>query len=268
MNTYEFIAHVRNKVTHAFQLYNISHPVEQIGIDLSVRGKSCLGRAGYKYVAGERHYYMSFNPQALELNLDNMIDVIVPHEIAHLVCYLKPLLGKNHDNGWKSVCRSLGGTGNRTAQRGEFTGLISAKRVTRHEYNVLGRTISVGPKHHAAIQRGERLYTKRGNIAIVANMWIGALGSPKPVAPVMPKSVQYATPTALPKPVVPTAPAFPTVPKTPSTTGLTKAARAEIIFHDNPTMSRSDMIALFMTELDMGKAGASTYYQNIKSKNK
>jgi hypothetical protein len=37
----------------------------------------------------------------------------VGHELAHAVCFRKPMLGNNHDAGWKSLCRDMGGDGDR-----------------------------------------------------------------------------------------------------------------------------------------------------------
>lgn len=46
----------------------------------------------------------------------------------------------------------------------------------------------------------------------------------------------------------------------------TKAQKAEVIFRNNPTLSRKEIVGLFMTELGMSSAGASTYHQNMKAK--
>ncbi len=43
-------------------------------------------------------------------------------------------------------------------------------------------------------------------------------------------------------------------------TGVTKITQARAIFSRTPGFSRADIIAKFMTELNMTKAGASTYY--------
>ena len=55
---------------------------------------------------------------------------------------------------------------------------------------------------------------------------------------------------------------IPTVSKTPrsGTTEPTKKERAAVIKAANPTLSRKEIIALFMSELNMTAAGASTYY--------
>lgn len=46
----------------------------------------------------------------------------------------------------------------------------------------------------------------------------------------------------------------------------TKAEKAEVIFRNNLTLSRKEIVNLFMTELGMSSAGASTYHQNMKAK--
>jgi hypothetical protein len=46
--------------------------------------------------------------------------------------------------------------------------------------------------------------------------------------------------------------------------GLSKKERALLIFKQNPQASRGEIIELFMKELNMTKAGASTYHANCK----
>lgn len=46
---------------------------------------------------------------------------------------------------------------------------------------------------------------------------------------------------------------------------MSKIERAKSIVAANPSASRSDIIALFMSELAMSKAGATTYYYNATS---
>lgn len=46
----------------------------------------------------------------------------------------------------------------------------------------------------------------------------------------------------------------------------TKSAKALEIFNDNKKLPRKVVIELFMKKLQMSKAGASTYYQNCKTK--
>lgn len=46
---------------------------------------------------------------------------------------------------------------------------------------------------------------------------------------------------------------------------MTKVERAKQIFQANAGASRAEIIALFVKELGMSSAGASTYYYNVKS---
>jgi len=50
---------------------------------------------------------------SIELNLEEnhrvLADDTIPHEVAHLVCFCNSRFGVDHDHGWKSVCRDLGG---------------------------------------------------------------------------------------------------------------------------------------------------------------
>lgn len=64
-------------------------------------------------VAGEKNYkyYLNFNLQAIRKEWDDMFTNTIPHEVAHLVCYKFPHLGRDHNQGWKDVCRALGGDG-------------------------------------------------------------------------------------------------------------------------------------------------------------
>lgn len=56
---------------------------------------------------------LRINKSAMEQNLDRVLNDVIPHEIAHVVCMLRPQHGHshNHDDGWKAVAKRLGGTG-------------------------------------------------------------------------------------------------------------------------------------------------------------
>jgi predicted SprT family Zn-dependent metalloprotease len=42
-----------------------------------------------------------------------VLEDVIPHEVAHLVCMLRPQHGHSHahDEGWAKVARRLGGSG-------------------------------------------------------------------------------------------------------------------------------------------------------------
>ena len=107
-------------------------------------------------IAGEaRHRYGRYT---LRLNLQLLtpeyaheaVDTIA-HEIAHLVCYFNPRLGKNHDAGWRRVCIMLGGSGSRTHE----LPLKKARRTRKAIYNVRGNELNLGLTKHKRLQAGK-----------------------------------------------------------------------------------------------------------------
>ena len=76
-------------------------------IETDVKGKV----AGWACPKNEQGVFtLKFNREALDKHPIHMIGDTLPHEVAHLVCFARPELGKNHDAGWKAVCKALGGT--------------------------------------------------------------------------------------------------------------------------------------------------------------
>jgi predicted SprT family Zn-dependent metalloprotease len=89
-------------------------------------------------------------------HFEDMRDNTVPHEVAHLVCWVRPDLGRNHNPGWRRVCMQLGGNG-----------------AMRHDYDVVvrgrwdyltdrGHKVSLTRRHHDYVQQGGLLTFKRG----------------------------------------------------------------------------------------------------------
>lgn len=79
-----------------------------------------------------------------------LIGGTIPHEIAHLVCYLRPELGRDHDRGWKRVCIALGGSGARC----HTTPLKKARRTRKAIYNINGEPTDIGLTVHRRVQAG------------------------------------------------------------------------------------------------------------------
>ena len=239
MKHYDFIVECRRQLRLAFDKYDILVDPSEVSITCKIRGR-CGGRAGYKTIAGERHYHLKFNSEAITNNWDEMVDDTIPHEIAHIICQMRPNLGSNHNAGWKRVCRALGGDDSRTHDMV----LTPAVVHDRHDYNVNGTIVVLGPKQHTKLQKGKGTYFARSNRApILATMYVGVKGQPQNVTPQPPKS---------------------TPPQPRKSTGLTKAAHAAMVYTNNPSKSRADIIQLFIDEVGLTKSGASTYYYNIK----
>lgn len=90
--------------------------------------------------------------------LRDMIDDTVPHEYAHIVCYMRPSLGRNHDSGWRRVCIGLGGAGSRQHDHDVVYG-----KGTTYEYTTdRGHKVRMNDRHHARIQSGTTLRYRKG----------------------------------------------------------------------------------------------------------
>jgi SprT protein len=102
----------------ARELYDLDIDIDQAPVKVlfNLRGKAaaqarCRRHRGDHKV---RDLQVRINPEAYALDPDDMLGDTIPHEVAHLVCFLRPSLGRNHDAGWVSVARSLGCSGERT----------------------------------------------------------------------------------------------------------------------------------------------------------
>lgn len=238
MQLSQFTEKTREILKLAFDKYNISIDPNNVDITYDIKGRSALGRA--RYNRNTHRYQIQFNPQAIVVNHDDMLYDTMPHEIAHIVCFIRPELGKNHDAGWKRVCASLGGTPSRCAAKGLYTGMQASKVIKRYEYDVNGKIVKIGPKHHKVIQQGGDIRLKSTHERILPSMLVT---------------------TTIPV-VISTAPIVNIKPVKQST-GVSKVSLAAEIIKQNPTASRSQLIQLFMTQLSMTKAGATTYYYNL-----
>ena len=86
-----------------------------------------------------------------EAHFRDMVDDTIPHEIAHIVCHRNPNLGRKHDAGWASVCRTLGGTGKRTH---DMTTIEFARGRTYIYTSTTGKEYGVNERRHRSIQSG------------------------------------------------------------------------------------------------------------------
>lgn len=246
----KFKKDVRTCIINANEVFGTTIDPNSVDVRFDIKGKA----AGQAIRRGSK-LTLRFNPEAIiNFNHDTTTNTI-PHEVAHLVCFVKPSLGRNHDRGWKAVCRRLGGDDSRTHEME----LTNGRDVYRYEYNVNGTIVLAGPKHHKRIQAVEASMStfsiKRTGERLNRDHYVRALVNGKPVETVN-NSVE-STPIQR-------------AASNPSThsrsRNITKRQQAEYISIKNPNASRQELIALFMSELNMSKAGASTYYYNVKNK--
>jgi len=146
---------IRNLTLKVKSIYGITLPHIAIRFDLKGR---CAGRAGRDY----NGYYIRINVDmmASDESWNDIIGDTVPHELAHIVCFICPYLGKNHNTGWSRVCKNLGGSGERChklkfvyANGKQFTYTLSC-----------GRIIVVSTTRHNRIQKGVVYRTSFGSV--------------------------------------------------------------------------------------------------------
>ena len=230
-------------------------------IAFNLRGR-VAGWAGCKFCALTRQakdFSLRFNSEIIQGDhFEDMINFTIPHEIAHLLCYARPELGRKHDAGWKRVCIALGGNGSRTHNydvvvRGRWDYLTD-----------LGNKVSVTKKYHAYVQAGGTLTFKRG----LGQIHKASVHAPSGELKVTPKPDNIVVVRTQPKPaaapapkVVTRAPKATTVSKTVvvSKTGeLTWAEKVRQLIraHKPRGISQDTVISLAILELGMTKERA------------
>lgn len=267
----------------AKELYGLDLSVCTIRFDLKGRVGGTAGARGSS-LAGTRSYHMRFNADMVQRDTVEMVDETVPHEIAHIVCFMNPKLGSNHDAGWARVCRQLGGNGSRTHDMP----VVYGKGNTYEYITTNGSTIRLSERHHAAVQRGRILSLKRNkgsvnkdcgysivgcagrtlNVPIVKKV-AGVLTtspsiSPKPTffigAPEAPKSAivrKVATELGIPVIDVPLSRLH-----VPANGSKADVARRIMVDGDRAGDSYEAIIAAIMLANGHSKALATSYYKN------
>jgi predicted SprT family Zn-dependent metalloprotease len=100
---------------------------------------------------------------------DHVINNTIAHEMAHIVNYLLPSSGNNHNRGWQRVCRNLGGDGNATYSVKKVGNISSS---VKYLYEVNGNRVFMGKIRHNRTQRRSTVYYYSG-YKIDPSMWTG-----------------------------------------------------------------------------------------------
>jgi predicted SprT family Zn-dependent metalloprotease len=93
--------HVIRKATRLFPHIDLA----TVNFRFDLHGKQ-ISQARSDY--GE--YSIRFNTSYFH-SIEYVIEDTIPHEIAHLCCFQDLSLGYQHDKGWATVCKELGGSG-------------------------------------------------------------------------------------------------------------------------------------------------------------
>lgn len=247
---YNFQIEVFKCLDKAFKMYNItSIDYSDVIVHTNVKGRSA-GNAGWKRRHGETTYFVKFNMEAVQLDWDESVNSTIPHEVAHIICYLRPELGKNHDAGFRRVATALG-----DIHKGATTHSMSLTRgraKVEYQYDVHGHTVMLGPKRHSKLQNNKSGYScKHGSIK--KHMFVKKVVTPVDRSGIMP-APNAKTPA-------------PTRRRT-SSTNLSKREQAEALYTSMRIdgHGRQAIIAEFISQIGLTKAGASTYYYNCQKK--
>jgi len=144
------------KLDEAVMLFDLDLDPHMIDVRFDLKGRTG-GYAGYKVNSyGERDYYLRFNIEGITDHWDNMVNVLVPHEIAHIVAFVKPSLGaKGHNRIWSSIDRRLGGNGKRTHNMP----LTKVRKTTWYIYEIAGAKVKLSKIRHNRMLSGKTSYS-------------------------------------------------------------------------------------------------------------
>ena len=148
---------IKDKCKEVFAKAKTLYPhlnFDRVGIRFDLKG-----RAAGMACRRANSMYMRFNADMMTREaFDSLINGTVEHEIAHIVCFMDPRLGRNHDHGWARVCRNLGGDGSRLHNEV----VVYGKGVTYEYTTDRGHKVRVSQQVHTRIQRGVTYTWKKG----------------------------------------------------------------------------------------------------------
>lgn len=150
--------------------------LSQVRISFDLRGRSAGKAGGAGYSLPGSAYTVKFNRDMLtRAAFEHVIQETVPHEYAHVVCFMNTSLGRNHDYGWARVCRALGGSGERCHEEE----VVYGKGLTYEYITNKGQKVRLSEKRHRYVQQGGTLTYKQGRgvvTRICAYSIVGARG--------------------------------------------------------------------------------------------
>ena len=143
------IQRVKEVCSTAQSLFGVN--LSNIQIVIRNCGKAAGKASCLRYGSHVTDLTLILNSQLVnDQDASKLMEEVIPHEIAHLVCFVRPELGKNHNRGWSRVCIQLGGSGARCHRYD----LAKARRTRKAVYDINGFIMDVGLTVHRKIQAG------------------------------------------------------------------------------------------------------------------
>lgn len=252
-------AEIRTRVTTKIQ-HGIDLAKRRYNIEINMPTVVYKKRGTTAGVANYRTWTIDLNPVLLIENIDKFITRTVPHELAHLICDLvyphahRPGRGAKrdvHGSYWKDIMRTLGVPSHEITRCHSYD-VSTVKRVstrTSYAYKCItcNDDFSIGPKRHARLLADPNVLTCRR---------CGRTHG---------KLVLATTHTPAPAPVKAVAAKKKQAPVSPGSSKLDRCYGWYKQYKDAGTENLRQMcIAVFMQEVGMTKAGASTYYNTCQ----
>jgi len=150
----------------------IGMDIPEVTISFNLRGRV----AGWASRRGPYHnsvYAMRFNSDMMQnQSWDHIINETVPHEIAHIACFVAGT-DRGHGVAWRRMCVALGGSG---ATRHKEA-VVFAKGKTFVYTTSTGHTVNVSETIHRRIQMG-KIYRARNKGSLTNVCAYSLLGEP------------------------------------------------------------------------------------------
>ncbi len=261
---------VVDKCKEVFALAKEKYGVDlsECGIRFDLKGR-VAGQACGRGFRENRKYHMRFNLDMCQRDINEILDEIIQHETAHIICFMKPELGSNHDYGWASVCRGLGGNGSRTHE----IEVVYGKGNTYEYVSTKGHKIRLSAARHKHVQQGRSFEFRGGKGIIHRNCAYNIVGcNGRTLATPIPKGGANVATNPIAVMVEANTPVVEPAPRMSLTTqaipGESKADTARRIMLQGHQMGQSydQIIAAIMLANGHSRALASSYYKNNAAK--
>lgn len=165
---------VADCVARAERMFNVT--IGAVRTNYKIRGARTIARATK---LGHQLHMIGFNPKFVEADINDILSDTVPHEVAHLVCYANPALGRGHDTGWRRVAAALGCRPRaRAAANPAYTEVIAAAKAKRIKYQYKlesGEILTLGSGYHAKLQKGKTYVVNANKEVLTGAQFVGAV---------------------------------------------------------------------------------------------